>query len=44
MISDVTENSFTVDAEYDNYGEVSVMEIKIVSENGTWKIDSFSAQ
>lgn len=44
VISDVTENSFTVDAEYDNYGEVSVMEIKIVSENGTWKIDSFSAQ
>ena len=44
VISDITGSSFTADAEYDNYGAVSVLKIKIVSDNGTWKIDSFSVQ
>jgi hypothetical protein len=42
VISDITDSSFTATAEYDDYGAASLMTLKIVNENGVWKIDSFA--
>ena len=40
VISDITENSFTAAAEYDDYGSTSVLMMHIVLDQGVWKIDA----
>lgn len=40
VISDITEDSFTAAAEYDDYGSTSVLMMHIVLDQGVWKIDA----
>lgn len=42
VISDVTDDSFTITANFDDYGSDSTMVVKAVKENGLWKASSFS--
>ena len=42
VITDVTDDSFTITAKFDDYGTDSTMVVKAVNENGLWKASSFS--
>lgn len=41
-VSDITENSYIAERPYDNYGGAATLEIKIVLEDGAWKIDEIN--
>ena len=41
VISDVTDDSFTVDVNFDDFGGNSALTVKAVKENDTWKASSF---
>lgn len=38
-VSDITENSYVAERTYDNYGGVATLKIKVVLDDGSWKID-----
>lgn len=42
VVSDVTEDSFTITVKFDDFGADSTMVVKAVKENGLWKASSFS--
>lgn len=42
VVSDVTEDSFTITVKFDDSGAESTMVVKAVNENGLWKASSFS--
>ena len=42
VISDVTDDSFTITVTFDDYGADSTMVVKAVKDNGLWKASSFS--
>lgn len=42
VVSDVTEDSFTITVNFDDHGADSTMVVKAVKENGLWKASSFS--
>ena len=42
VVSDVTEDSFTITVDFDDHGADSTMVVKAVKENGLWKASSFS--
>jgi predicted flap endonuclease-1-like 5' DNA nuclease len=42
VITDVTDNSFTITVSFDNYGGNSDLTVKAVKEDGKWKASSFS--
>lgn len=41
-VSDITENSYVAERTYDNYGGVATLEIKVVLEDGAWKVDEIN--
>lgn len=42
VVSDVTDDSFTIKVTFDDFGADSTMTVKAVKENGLWKASSFS--
>ena len=41
-IKNITDTSFDIVAEYDNYGAVDYMTLNVILDNGSWKINSIS--
>ncbi|MCR4795715.1 MULTISPECIES: hypothetical protein [Ruminococcus] len=42
VVTDVTDNSFTITVKFDDYGGISDLTVKAVNDGGLWKASSFS--